>query len=300
MSGLNVLLLPDQFSWAMDFVCDALIENLPQHNFTKKKLHRRITGRLAKKYDVVFVTYPPYLWDFDPSSSFFIGGVNSFVELGIRNPQTDHIDKTNRDSLSRFNKLYVPCKMLQQYLKKEGIESIYTPYGVDPRRFYPMNRKPGNKLIFGFAGNPNKHGSTKGFLDYILPAFDQVREVELRTALGGDESIPHDKMVDFYNSVDVLVCMSRTETGPMPVLEAMACGKPVISTNVGMVPEIVSHLSNGIIVDRSIESLVSWIKHMNENRDILAQLGESAIKTISNHWTWSGVIDLWGDLIEKR
>lgn len=45
-------------------------------------------------------------------------------------------------------------------------------------------------------------------------------------------------MPRLYSSLDVYLCLSRIEGGPMPVFEAAACGVPVISTAVGRVPEL--------------------------------------------------------------
>jgi glycosyltransferase involved in cell wall biosynthesis len=45
-------------------------------------------------------------------------------------------------------------------------------------------------------------------------------------------------MQEFYDSIDLLICTSSTEGGPLGVFEAIACGVPVISTNVGLVKEV--------------------------------------------------------------
>ena len=42
------------------------------------------------------------------------------------------------------------------------------------------------------------------------------------------------------NALDVLVVASRTETAPMVLLEALACGVPVVSTPVGRAPELLA------------------------------------------------------------
>lgn len=48
---------------------------------------------------------------------------------------------------------------------------------------------------------------------------------------------------------DAMLCTSRDEQGPVVVIEAMACGLPVLSTNVGMVPTLVEPGVNGEILD---------------------------------------------------
>src|SRR5690606_30075829 len=54
---------------------------------------------------------------------------------------------------------------------------------------------------------------------------------------GEAEHIPAGKMADFYNSVDYVLVPSYFEGGPMSVLEALACGRQVIASDVGWVNE---------------------------------------------------------------
>jgi len=44
-------------------------------------------------------------------------------------------------------------------------------------------------------------------------------------------------MVEFYRSLDVYVCASRSEGTPNPCLEAAACGLPVVTTRVWAAPK---------------------------------------------------------------
>ena len=54
-----------------------------------------------------------------------------------------------------------------------------------------------------------------------------------------------DELAALYRQMDALVCASRSEGGPRVCLEAMACGTPVFSTPVGLMPEIIDHGVNG-------------------------------------------------------
>jgi len=62
-------------------------------------------------------------------------------------------------------------------------------------------------------------------------------------------------MVDFYRSLDAYICTSRTEGGPHPILEASSCGIPVISTPVGIAPELIEDKINGLLIKRNIDSI---------------------------------------------
>lgn len=290
---MKILILPDNLNWILGFIADAVIKHIPEIEFVKKRIPRKLRRETCSKYDRVFVMYPPQLKEFDPTSSRFLCGINSFTELQIQDPNKDTIRESDKNRLNQFVRVSAPCKLMYDYLAKYQINAYYTPYGFDPDKFYPLRKKRNKKLVFGFAGNPDNHKTIKGYYDYILPAFQQIPEVELKTATGG---IPHGSMIEFYNSIDVLVCMSSTEGAYSPLLESMACGTPLITTSVGLVPEIVKPLRNGIIIKRSIDELVEWIEFLKNNRDIIELMKKNAYNDIQS-WTWEKVIRHWREFL---
>jgi glycosyltransferase involved in cell wall biosynthesis len=101
--------------------------------------------------------------------------------------------------------------------------------------------------------------------------------------------IPHNKMVEYYSKIDVLVCSSKCEGTPNPVLEAMACGVPVISTKVGIVPEALGKLQKEYILEeRTKECMKEKIIKLLNNCDNISKLSSENLKQIKN-WEWKKV-----------
>jgi Glycosyltransferase len=77
----------------------------------------------------------------------------------------------------------------------------------------------------------------------------------------------HEEMVPFYQGLDAYICASRTEGGPHPILEASACAVPVISTRVGVAPELISDEVNGILIERTMPAIREAVIRLRDRQD---------------------------------
>jgi teichuronic acid biosynthesis glycosyltransferase TuaC len=117
------------------------------------------------------------------------------------------------------------------------------PLGVDFERFYPIPQKEGlsvDKPIVLFGGMPQN--PVKRFW-LAKQSVENLRDVMPDVQLLVMERIPHDRVVYFMNAADVLLVTSLHEGSPTVVKEALACGTPVVSVDVGDVRERIKSCS---------------------------------------------------------
>ncbi|MBM4370245.1 MAG: glycosyltransferase family 4 protein [Deltaproteobacteria bacterium] len=175
---------------------------------------------------------------------------------------------------------------LEIFILEDGVDTVLFPPQAFPTKF-----------IVGWTGNsaaviPGAPERGKG-LALIKEACKQAK-VELAyldAAEGADW--PHERMHEFYREISVYVCMSEEEGTPNPVLEAMSCGKPVVSTPVGLVPKLIQSGANGWIIPREVEALAERLRILKEaSPGTLSQVGALARKAAEQH-DWNIKAEVW-------
>jgi len=100
--------------------------------------------------------------------------------------------------------------------------------------------------------------------------------------------VPDELLPIYYNAADYFVLPSASGEGlPLVLLEAMACGLPVIATAVGGTPEIVDHMKNGVLVPpMKPDVMAKALSKLLKKEAIGRCIGEEAKKNIKNQFTW--------------
>jgi glycosyltransferase involved in cell wall biosynthesis len=108
-----------------------------------------------------------------------------------------------------------------------------------------------------------------------IAGYDLVRNVELVDWVGDAEA-----MAATYRRSRVLVCTSLSEGNPRVVGEAMASGIAVISTPVGIVPELVQNGENGLTIDWNAEDLAAKAALLLDHRRLYRRICAAAARSV--------------------
>lgn len=195
--------------------------------------------------------------------------------------------------------------LLRNYSKKIKV----IPPGVDTDKFKPARVEKIENSIFFLSILDNYH-KYKG-LEYLIKALRLVREEikDVKLTVGGDGNllnyykemvvslglggsveftgyIPEERILEYYNKHELFVLPSISpiqEGFGIVLLEAMACGIPVVTTNVVGLSEDIEHENAGVVVEpRDVKSLAEAIIKILKNK----KNGRNARK-LSERYEWS-------------
>ncbi len=88
-------------------------------------------------------------------------------------------------------------------------------------------------------------------------------------------TIPYRNMPLLYSIADIVVSIPFSDSTPMSILEAMACGKPIIASNLPSIKEWIVHGKNGLLVDpMDINTLIFHMLFLLKNKETRALWGK--------------------------
>lgn len=182
---------------------------------------------------------------------------------------------------------------------------IYLSYnGVNPAEFYPGPPKRPKALREASVviGSVCVMRSEKR-MDWVLRSFAEIYKLDrkarllfvgsgpevqplsaLRDTLGLTDAclfVPGQAAVaDWMRTLDIYINSSSSESFPNGLLEAMACGCCVIGSNVGGIPELVTHGQDGLVFDsKKPEELTEMLRLVALDPELRKRLGERAAIT---------------------
>lgn len=111
--------------------------------------------------------------------------------------------------------------------------------------------------------------------------------------------IDHGKMNNFLNGIKLYVLPSYSEGLPTVILEAMACGTPVLATPVGGIPDIIKDCETGFLMENnSPECIAANVIRALEHPD-LEGVAERARALVEREFTFEKAVERWWEILEK-
>lgn len=191
---------------------------------------------------------------------------------------------------------------------KEAGARIRSELGVDP-----------NVVLIGTVARLSKVKNHEGVLDalsrlrqsgyncdLVLAGDGQLRDELTAQAknlnihehvhfLGHYENVP-----DLINALDIVVLNSLSEGMSNTVLEAMACGAPIVATRVGENPRVIAHEESGLLVPASnTDALTHALQRLVESPELRASFGAMGRERVLAHFAIDQMVAEYAKLYDR-
>ena len=311
MSKPKLLLIADVYNWAIHTICLSLTPYLKIDFEVIIRSASDLTNEDVAQADVVYYSFwymhnwfPQVIDIIRPYVNKTVVGVHShywFEDKVLTMPETDVLPQQEHiDWLCSFPILLAISSRLQKLCSSFHSKSFVARNGVDTDIFsaLPLRITNPNPLVVGWAGNPDNHPGKRG-LGLIREAVHRCgNKVVFKPAIGNYMQDNMRSMPDYYSSIDLYICASRCEGASTPIREAMACGRPVISTRVGDSTDIIQDGVSGWLRDRSISAFENKIAQLSSNREIIVSAGQQASTQIRKKWSWNVIAPEWSSVFK--
>jgi len=210
---------------------------------------------------------------------------------------------------SRFDLVQAPSRLIAQRLRDSGIARIVVqPLGVDAEVFHPSRRDASLRDDLGlgddvhlsiFAGRMAREKD----VPLLLRTFARLGPRHHLILVGGERRemlsanatmLPYEqdqlRLARLLASADALVHAGAQETFGLIVVEAMACGLPVIGVRAGALPELIDDQVGALAEAGAADSLCAAIEKVYAGD--IAKLRRQARLRVERRYAWSSVFDL--------
>lgn len=257
---------------------------------------RRVTEiQKRSKYEVEIINTPNEMDEYDIVHSYsnsYFGDIHTCESYSRQ--AKDYFKRWSKYSLKflakgfkelyelrKFKAVISRSKAEETWLRSWGFHTYLIQAGVDLKLFKPLeksiSKEDKSERIILFVGRLEE---AKGIL-LLLKAADYLPEEYRFVVLGSGrlseivrkhprtkfcQQVPHEETVSFYQNSDVFCLPSYTECFPLSVLEAMACGVPVVATDVGDIRDMIRPPYGGYICNYNPKDIAEKIQTISINR----------------------------------
>ncbi|MGV0024928.1 glycosyltransferase family 4 protein [Phormidesmis priestleyi] len=242
--------------------------------------------------------------------------------------------QAERMVLQTSNFAYPVSQSVKQVLQQKGYQGTATvlPLGVDLDIYtpHPQAQETANRLrshpqevLIGYLG---RIAEEKG-LKTLLQALKQIEDLPWRFVLVGAGSyeaecdrlaqslnlsdriqkigfVPHDEAPEYLSAFDVLVLPSETrphwkEQFGRVIIEALACGTPVVGSDSGEIPNVIAATKGGVVFpEGQPQALAEQLRALILNSSLRSHLVEQGRQMVQSHYTNGALAQSFANTIE--
>ncbi len=280
---------------------------------------------LAKTVDVIHVfSNSGWAWQLFSAPVVWIGWINKIpVIINYRGGEAkQYLDKSIhwvRPTLNRAATLIVPSAYLQKIFSEFDFKTEIIPNIINLDRFTPkMNSQQCFHLMVA-RNLENIYGIDTAILavKHIKKIYPQVRlsiagsgpqenellalvkDLRLEDSVKFIGKITPDEMVQLFHDSDIMLNPSLVDNMPNAILESMACGVPVVTTNAGGIPFIVENNVTALLVEiNNPEEMANAVIKLFQDESLFNTLTNNGIEEVKKY-AWNVVKLQWLDLYHQ-
>ncbi|MCS7053694.1 MAG: glycosyltransferase family 4 protein [Ignavibacterium sp.] len=226
--------------------------------------------------------------------------------------------------LKKSYRIFSTSKIMADEISKYTNKNIkIIPFGIDVSIFKPFETEklfPGDTIILGAVKSLSyKYGNDKVIKAYKIVK-EKLPEYNLKLLLVGDGilkqkmeelvvslgltddvkfigKVPHSQVTKYHNMIDIHIYPSIWESFGVSNLEAAACEKVQVASNIGGFKEILNDGIDSFLVDpNSLEDIVDKIILLIKNKELRIKMGKEARNNVIKKFNWQDNVK---DMIEE-
>ena len=239
--------------WSFSLTVDPVWKYIKEQGHIVARIpHQHVSKSVVEQADIIFYqnTYYVNPLTFIPEKSVIrIGSVHPF--------NTSHI-KSCRSVIVTNNAL------LQSVMNIRNKDVYLIPNGLDLEEWQFIEDIPLEFTAGYVAWHGTEHYKQQKGYNFVVAACE-LAGVKLKTAIYPGTFRNHDEMREFYKEINCLILPSVSEGCNNSVMEALACGRPVLITKAGYHGEMLKDRENCIFINRSAEAIATAIKQLQND-----------------------------------
>jgi L-malate glycosyltransferase len=281
--------------------------------------------RRLPRYDVVHVFSASY-WSFllAPTPAILIGKwLGKRVVLNYRSGEAeDHLQRWRRTAIPTMHQadaVVTPSAYLVDVFSKFGVRAESISNFVDPeavvyrrreslrpvflsnRNFQKLYNVP--CVLRAFAVIQARLPDARLIVIGDGPEREHVHETARALALRNVEfvgAVRPAEMGQWYDRADVYLNASDIDNMPNSIIEAFACGLPVVTTRAGGIPYVVEQERNGLLVNLGDhEGLAAAALRLLDDGALAQRVISEGLRDVEQQYTWAAVSDRWATLYRR-